>query len=106
MIAVSNRLTEKSPFTACLGRKADRFSVETDGRVWLETINKEPVLCVDVDAALFVEEAKNVGPNVRVMVDHLVPPEYSGTWRLGMQTQPEGHAVFTPYKQELPTLPI
>lgn len=94
-------------FSTWLASNSGRFSVELDGRVWFERLSEPPVLHLDVDATPFLEEMAKTGPGVNVMVDHLLPREYNGVWRLGMQTQSAnrgGHAVFTPYKQELPRL--
>lgn len=94
-------------FSTWLASNSGRFSIELDGQVWFERLGEPPVLRPDVDATPFLEEMAKTEPGVKVMVDHLLPPECSGVWRLGMQTQLAnmgGHAVFTPYKQELPKI--
>lgn len=96
-----------SVFAAFLASQSDRFTIMDDGKVWMELLGKAPVLCPDVDASPFLEEMEKAGANAKLMVDHLVPLEFSGTWRLGMQTPPtKGYATFTPYKQQRPELAI
>lgn len=103
-----NSNSKPSVFAACLTSKSDRFTIMADGKVWMELLGKSPVPCPDVDVSPFLEEIKKAGANAKVMVDHLVPNEFSGEWRLGMQTSPQalGHATFTPYKQHRPELSI
>ena len=107
-VSLNGKVTVTIPlFTAWIASKSDRFSIETDGTVWFEALGKTPILHPNADVSLFLQEMAKAGSNAQVMVDHLVPLEHREMWRLGMQTQsPEAgeHAVFTPYKQELPMM--
>lgn len=89
---------------ALFSNNADRFFIHTDGRLWLETKGKPAILC-DVDVSQIVLEIKTAEKYAHFMVDHFVPDELKGDWRLGMKVEQEGDAietrwaVLTPYKQ-------
>lgn len=103
---MENKTNLRKMWEALLSNNADRFLIHSDGRLWLETMGKPAILC-DVDVSQIVSEVKAAEKYAHFMVDHLVPEELKGDWRLGMKVEQEGDdietrwAVLKPYKQNV-----
>lgn len=87
-----------------------RFLISSDGEGWIQT-RKDSIPIEKVDLSDFVA-AMELGEIAEWrMVDFLVPNSLCGKWRIGMQVNSrsieDNHfAIFLPFKQELPRLPL
>jgi hypothetical protein len=93
----------KSALEHCIDEKADRFLVQDDGVVYLQTYGGATVELVGTDASLYLQVAKTLPAcGDRKMVNDLVPVGLRADWKLGVQRQ-DGYTVWTVYSQKLPS---
>lgn len=93
----------KSALEHCIEQKADRFLVQDDGVVYLQTYGGATAELIDTDASPYLQVAKTMRKcGDRKMVNDLVPVSLRADWKLGVQRQ-DGYSVWTVYSQKLPS---
>jgi len=92
----------KSALEHCIDAKADRFLVQDDGVVFLQTYGGATVELVGTDATPYLKVAKNMRTGDRKKTNELVPIGLRSDWTLSVQRQ-DGYTVWTVYSQILPS---
>lgn len=95
----------KTALERCIDEKADRFIVQDDGVVFLQTYGGENVELIGIDASPYVQVAKPMRFGSQKKANDLVPIVLRADWKLSVQRQ-DGYAVWTVYSQTLPALAI
>ncbi|WP_116827125.1 MULTISPECIES: hypothetical protein [Pseudomonas syringae group] len=91
----------KSALERCIDAKADRFLVQDDGVVFLQTYGGATIELVGTDATPYLKVAKNMRTGDRKKTNELVPIGLRSDWKLSVQRQ-DGYTVWTVYSQILP----
>lgn len=93
----------KSVLEHCIEKNADRFLVQDNGVVFLQTYGGATVELVGIDASPYLQVSKTMPAGGRKAANDLVPIGLRSDWKLSVQRQ-DGYTVWTVYNQTLPTL--